>query len=117
MKTITPFLSCSLFLGCAFLLQAQGIQQRPQYQSPLPGAHFVSRATTIAIRPEEILDARSTTNRSLFIVRGSASGYHAGEIVLSDDRQTLIFKPDQPFASGETVSVSFDDRLRSDNGK
>jgi hypothetical protein len=57
------------------------------------------------VRYGEALDPQAA-GLGLFRVVGSASGRHDGAAVLSDDRATLIFNPGQPFAPGETISVT-----------
>src|SRR5713101_3812259 len=87
-----------------------------QYQSPTPGATLVSPQTNIIIRLSEMIEASSIQPQSLFEVRGTKSGIHQGEVILSDDQSTVIFKPDQPFSSLETVSVTVRDGLRTLRG-
>jgi len=78
-----------------------------QYQSPLPQARVVLPTTTVIIRPSERIDPSTRIPPDLFRVRGSVSGAHAGRVFFSDDHHEVIFKPDVPFASRETVAVEF----------
>ncbi|MEP7357535.1 MAG: aryl-sulfate sulfotransferase [Anaerolineales bacterium] len=76
-----------------------------RYLSPPDGAEFVSPGTAIALR----LDGRIsplTLSPDVFVVVGSASGRHAGQVRLSDDGETIIFKPGEPFTPGERVTIS-----------
>lgn len=75
------------------------------YLSPVPGSEMNSPYTEIIIRSKNLLNKQSVNLNDL-IVNGSKSGLHSGKIILSDDGKTLIFKPDDSFDAGETVSVS-----------
>jgi hypothetical protein len=88
-----------------------------QYQSPLPGARYVRRETNIIIRSGGVVDRSSIASPELFDVEGSESGRHAGNAELSDDERTVIFSPNAPFSSGETVSVQFAHAIRLDDGE
>jgi hypothetical protein len=96
--------ACMLFLGQLGPVQAGGSLQ---YLSPEPGTDYNPTGTTIAVRYGAQLNAQDVNNQ-LFTVTGSASGRHTGTVVLSDDQQTLIFKPASPFIPGETVDVTGD---------
>ncbi len=87
-----------------------------QYISPRPGSSRLSRRTNIILRPGLLID-RSTVHRNTqFIVNGSISGRHAGTLLLSDDSKTLVFNPDQPFTSGESVTVTLNGGIRTVSG-
>ena len=43
----------------------------------------------------------------LIIVKGSKSGVHTGELILSDDNKTIVFNPHTPFNGNENVNVAF----------
>lgn len=87
-------------------------QARYTYISPHPGATFVPPATTVALRFGVMLDPGSVA-AAPFDVVGSRSGVHRGQAVLATDAMTAIFRPDQPFAPGETVSVRLGAGLRT----
>lgn len=72
--------------------------------------------TTIAIRQGEPI-APDSVAADRFNVTGSSSGAHSGVAVLADDGETVIFKPQQPFALGETVSVSVDRGIQTKSGQ
>ncbi len=97
------------------VLHAQNRGSAWQYQSPLADARMVSPATTIIIRPGDPLEPASITANAL-IAYGSASGEHRGTIALADDGATLLFAPDRPFASGESVTVLVRDGMRTLKG-
>jgi hypothetical protein len=68
---------------------------------------MVSRWNNVVIRYGGTVD-ESTIREEFLRVRGSKSGMHAGELVLSDDSKTLVFKPYEPFAPDERVTVDVD---------
>lgn len=78
---------------------------RTIYQSPAPGASLVLPSSNIILRLLGAVDAPSVSAAGMFAVRGSRSGAHSGTTKIADDGVTILFKPDLPFAPGETVSV------------
>ena len=84
--------------------------------SPLPGSCLVSRETNIILRPGGLLDPGTINRTSALAVRGSLSGTHSGETVLSDDSRTIVFSPSTPFLRGETVTVSVKRGIRTSDG-
>ncbi len=75
------------------------------YAIPTQNALYVHPQTTITINsPEKIKESDALA--AFFTVTGTQSGDHSGNVVLSDDQQSIIFKPDQVFAYGEVVSVT-----------
>ena len=101
---------------CVGLLHAQSNHNSYQYISPKPGAQLVSKETNIIVRPGEILSSHSLDIASLFKVEGSVSGIHAGDVIISDDQRTIIFKPYRAFEPGETVSISIERGLKTQDG-
>ena len=86
------------------------------YVSPSNAAVRVPPETTIAVRyNSDVVD--NVVMPGLFMVSGSHSGAHRGTTVLSDDRRTIIFTPDTPFAPGEGVSVVFQGGLLGANSE
>ncbi len=77
-----------------------------EYHSPATGSLFVAPGTNIILRFSDAIDASGISATRTFIVEGSKSGRHTGTLKLADDGQTLLFKPDKPFAAGERVSVT-----------
>jgi len=75
----------------------------------------VSPHTTIAVRQGDPV-APDSVQASLFEVSGNLSGPHPGSVLLADDGKTVIFKPDAPFAPGETVAVTLLQGLRTQSG-
>lgn len=90
--------------------------QHIQYQSPVEGARYVSPQTNIIIRPGGLIEESSLHTPLLFEVNGSESGGHDGEVILSDDQKTVIFKPYTPFLAAETVTVTLNRGLRLKTG-
>ena len=97
--------------------------ETPIYLSPLPGAALIPLESPIVVRfdrpvnPNSVNPPLSTTDEidPLFVVTGSKSGPHTGTVRLAQDRHTVLYTPDTPFATDETVSVVIHDRLRSDD--
>jgi hypothetical protein len=96
-----------IVLLASFLLQvhAQSAVDEYEYLHPLPGSAMVSRQTTLIVRPGGYVLSMMQELDSLFSVRGSASGTHFGKTILSDDRKTVVWRPELPFTPSETVFV------------
>ncbi len=89
---------------------AAGVE-RFEYLSPVPGSERVSPWNNIVLRPGVRLDP-ATVHSGWLQVTGSISGFHAGSLTLSDDRKTMVFRPDMPFALGEAVSIQLEPGVR-----
>jgi hypothetical protein len=76
------------------------------YQSPLPAAELVSRRSSIVVRFRHGPAAIPHDAASMFVVTGERSGDHDGLAVVSDDGETVVFRPEVPFEPGEVVRVS-----------
>ena len=70
-----------------------------------------SPSTNIIIRTKNIIN-KQTIGLNDIVVKGSESGIHKGNVVLSDDERTLIFKPFIKFSVGELVSVQLKQGLK-----
>ncbi len=66
----------------------------------------VSSATTVGVRYSATIDKTKLIADSVKIF-GSVSGFHTGTVSLSSDGKMVIFKPTNPFSSGEGVYVRF----------
>ncbi len=87
-----------------------------QYISPVHNSIFNSRSSQIIIRPGIDLDASSLVQPDLITVVGSQNGNYAGQIVLSEDRKTVIFKADHLFNPKEIVTVTLNPGLKDFRG-
>ena len=74
------------------------------YVSPSPGARLLQPETGLIIRFDRDLDARSNFS-DLVSVTGERSGPHALSARLSDDRRTVVLRPERAFEWGERVTV------------
>jgi len=109
MKINIILLAFSLFLSSVYA------QNNYVYVSPKPNSILVSNQTNIIFRSSSIVD-RSSLNSTLISVEGSQSGVHTGELILSDDRRTIVFNPDQPFNGNEIVNVSIRSGVKTSEG-
>ena len=109
-----------VFLSAIVITNAvtAGVTRSPQveYVSPSPGSSLNLPKTTVAIRLVNQVDNSSIADGRTITVIGTASGTHAGRVLLSDDAKTLIFVPDVLFTEGESVSVTLHDGLRMVDG-
>jgi hypothetical protein len=78
--------------------------QEYQFISPLPGSKLIMPENNIIIRQGDIVDLTTIKEASIKVL-GSISGTHTGELILSDDKRTLIFIPSKQFTPGEKVNV------------
>jgi hypothetical protein len=77
-----------------------------QYLFPLPGSDSLPVKTPVICRFETLTPEQVGNPGSFIQVTGEQSGRMRGEIVLSTDRKTWIFKPLTPFFPGERVHVA-----------
>ncbi len=101
-------LAATLGSGAAF---ARTTPAGYEYVSPRPDARYVSPGNNIILRTGQILN-RGLLNQATIVVTGAVSGLHTGTLDLSDDRETVLFQPDRPFAPGEDVEVRVAPRFR-----
>lgn len=96
-----------LVLTSASIVCAEPAFSAPyQYLYPRPNSTGVHPETNIIIRFDDHRIDPSSLRAASFRVAGSASGVHDGSVRLSDDRQTIVFRPDRKFTEGELVEVS-----------
>ena len=90
-------------------------QETDEYQfiSPVPGSELNSRESTIIIRDGRFINPASLETPNLLQVTGSRSGQVSGELIISTDGKTVIFKPTQKFLPDETVQVTLNEGLRT----
>jgi hypothetical protein len=109
-----------LFLAFLFILPSAGASALPDnphctYRSPLAGAGLLSPATNLIMRFNLPVSATSLGNAQ-FSVTGSSSGLVSGALRLSDDGYTVLYKPANHFALGETVHVELSGGILSAEG-
>ncbi|MDQ3020046.1 MAG: aryl-sulfate sulfotransferase [Bacteroidota bacterium] len=80
------------------------------YVEPVQNALYVSIHNCIILGFDETIESSNLS--SLIDVSGTLSGIHTGEIILTADKKRLIFKPHQPFAFNEKISVKLN-RLKT----
>ena len=76
-----------------------------QYLSPLPDSKYNNTGTNIIISSDKGFNLGKPVIKGNLIVKGSISGLHDGDVVISADKRTIIFIPFMPFEYSETVSV------------
>ncbi len=87
-------------------------QNKPvEYLDPVPGAKYVSRNTTIIVKPFIVPGKNIIGNSDLITVRGTKSGNHTGRLIISTDGKTVIFKPEKEFEYFDTVFVKISSNL------
>lgn len=98
---MTPLLLVFLFMG------SPSVDSLGHYQfvSPLPGSTNNNRESTIIIREGSLIQSGTLSDGDV-LVNGTESGVISGELILSPDERTLIFRPHRPFAAGEDVRVA-----------
>jgi hypothetical protein len=100
---VIPFICCQLAAA-----QISGFQ----YISPKPHSILNSRETNIIIRQGDRIDNSSLDGSRLSVI-GSSSGAHQGTLTLSDDQKTILFRPTDPYAPDETVTVTLSGGIRT----
>ncbi len=88
-----------------------------QFLAPAPNSARNLAETAILLRPGAPVDPGFGLDGSAVVVTGSRSGDHPGRLRLARDGRTLSFRPDLPFASGETVTCRVGDGLESAGGE
>ena len=83
-----------------------------QYISPKPASFMVSQETNIILKYSGIID-KTSLSPDLILVKGSISGIHSGEILLSDDDQTIVFNPHSAFSGNEDVHVVLSNGIKT----
>lgn len=106
-------LFCLFRASCFTLAFPFFSQAQFQYISPVPGSKYHDPNTTITLRNGNQLDEASLLTKNLFRVQGSLSGKHDYEVKLAGNGKTIILKPAQPFAGGETVTVDIAEGIQS----
>ena len=108
-----------LSLIVVFFAANSAIAAKPagvQYVSPVENSTLNSRTTGIIIRPGEKLNQASIDFSGQIVVTDKANNRYSGDIVLSSDGKTLIFKPDGQYNAGEDVHVTFLSGVKDQSG-
>ncbi len=85
------------------------------YLSPMPGSLYIKGATNVALRLDDALNPASLTPQ-MFSLVGNVTGLHAGQAHVALDGRTAVFKPNNAFQTGETVSVTIASGLTTQGG-
>jgi hypothetical protein len=99
-------------------VEAGGVAPSPHslpgyaYISPAPGTAQHLSQTNIIVRPGGSLRTTSFDPATTIAVTASRSGPHTGTVRISDDGETIIFKPDRGYLPGETVTCTIAPGLR-----
>ncbi|HYV94732.1 MAG TPA: aryl-sulfate sulfotransferase [Chitinophagales bacterium] len=87
------------------------------YLNPLPDSKHHNPEITLAIRNGAFIDESSVHRNDWIEITGSKSGAHTWTARLSDDRKTVVVKPQPVFDYGETVSVIINSKLKKQSGQ
>ncbi|MDP4219008.1 MAG: aryl-sulfate sulfotransferase [Bacteroidota bacterium] len=77
------------------------------YQFPKDGDSNIQPGTTLIVHPANFHSSSASSQDLVFEVKGEQSGSHEGKIEISDDGETILFTPTNPFSRGEAVHVLF----------
>ena len=87
------------------------------YVNPSPGSKYNTRETTLALRNGSFIDEASVLKKGWLEINGSKSGAHQWTARLSDDKKTIVVKPQSRFFYGETVSITILSKLKTASQK
>ncbi len=87
------------------------------YLNPLPGSSHHNPQVTLAIKNGSFINESSLRKSNWIELVGSSSGTHEYTCRLSDDRKTIIVKPDPVFEYGETVFITIHSKLEKETGE
>ncbi|MBN1760583.1 MAG: aryl-sulfate sulfotransferase, partial [Chitinispirillaceae bacterium] len=108
-----------LSLPVVFFMANIALAAKPtaiQYISPVHNSTLNSRTSGIIIRPGGKLDEASIDFSGQIVVTGTTNNRYSGDIILSSDGKTLIFKPTTQYNAGEDVQVSFLSGVKDQTG-
>lgn len=86
-----------------------------QYLSPKPGSIYNNPETSIILKNSKKLN-NQLFDTHYFNIIGSISGNHDFTCKLTNDAQTIILKPINPFLNGELVKVYIYEGIKLENG-
>ena len=98
-------------------LGIQIVSAQFNYVSPLPGSKYHNPQTNIILKNGSFIDVASVIQGDLLEIVGSVTGTHSWHARLSDDKKTVVIRPDEAFAFSETVYVTVKDVLRKETGE
>ena len=111
---LTLAASVTLFVGPARAADSPHSIPGFLYVSPAPSSELHRSETNIIVRPGGTVDPTSLVD-GVITTSGSVSGDHPGTLRLSDDGETILFRPATPFLSGETVICTIAPGIRTDS--
>ncbi|MBN1996363.1 aryl-sulfate sulfotransferase [candidate division KSB1 bacterium] len=100
-KQIIPL---NLFLYCVLFANWESSNEI-LYIFPPPDALYVSKQTSVILKFAHPVENPETVKLTC---EGEASGFHAGDVLFSDDKKTMIFKSYAEFTAGESVRVTLE---------
>ncbi|MEP7128874.1 MAG: aryl-sulfate sulfotransferase [Chitinophagales bacterium] len=100
----------------AFCMICSAAMAQFNYVSPNPGSQYHNPETNIILKNGKFIDQATVSDKQLLNISGTLSGQHSWTAQLSDDRKTVIVHPVPEFAYGETVSVTVNAKLKSEEG-
>lgn len=99
-----------LALNLIFVLSSYS-GTRINYIEPPPGAEFVNINNNIIIGFESCVQLNESQTAECIKIRGSKSGTHDGHVIICQENKKIIFKPSEPFKTGEVIYISLTGRL------
>lgn len=84
--------------------------------TPVPDSKNNSRETTVILYEGTDINPASL-DEDYISVSGTISGEINGELILARDGRTIIFRPEQKYYPGETISVEVSNDLMTKSGK
>jgi len=102
-----------LFLVLSISVYSKVSSRYFYYIDPLPDAKYINKEACIIIKPNSMVDKSTLLNDKAFTITGSISGELMFSIIKSSDGSTVILKPVNQFALGETVKVGFTRVIKS----
>ncbi|MFC2136238.1 Ig-like domain-containing protein, partial [Bacteroidota bacterium] len=112
-RTINYFVNVILIF---LIFSSIVLPQNYNYISPKDGSKYNSLSTNIILNPGNYIDITSLSETMISVI-GSKSGYHEGELILSDDGKTILFNPLNQFLPNEKVMVKVNQAFRDISGK
>ena len=97
-----------ILLSIAPLVIAETPEQAFIYISPVPSSEYILKETTILLRTGQPFSPADSAELAGVTITGVQSGEHAFSVILSDDINTAILRPEIYFTPDESVTVEFD---------